>query len=338
MESDPASSFTTEDPLALRDRIVAEAEPLFARGYPEAAIALLRRLEDATIDETTLRLTDPLLGRWIARGRKIVASFDPNRLPASDEIVIVYGNYPHCFANVVVNNPIKRHVASFWEFEHDRVEYDVRWDSVDRIYLINAGSRVDRFDAVLRELAAARAPFHKIVRLTPEIRRREGEPQELSGTIGCLESHLDAALRARAAGHAHTLVLEDDFSFTSDIEQHLQDLGLFFQRRYPYWICLIATSKYGRIDKKDDLVSLSYQPCTNAGGYIVSHEGLGQLIPVQEAALEALLSTGDTQRYAADRCWAVLQGSGKFLVFRTKFGFQAASYSNIEAGLSRYFD
>lgn len=327
-----------EDPLIARDRIIAQASRHFSDGEHAVATGLLRQLEWATIDEVTLRMTDPLLRPWIARGRKIVATFDSHRVPADDEIVVIYGNYPHCFANVVVNNPIKRHVAGFWDIEHDRIEYDVRWDHIDRIFIINAASRVDRFDMVLRELAAARAPFHKLVRLTPELRRHAGEPAQLSGSIGALESHLDVSRRAHAAGYSHILVLEDDFCFSSDLETHMRDLALFFERDYPYWICLIATSKYGHIVPQDDLISLSRQPCTNAGGYLLSREGLNRLLPVQEEALAALRATGDTNRYAADRCWAVLQDSGKFLVFRRKFGFQAASYSSIEATIARYLD
>jgi hypothetical protein len=48
--------------------------------------------------------------------------------------------------------------------------------------------------------------------------------------------------------------------------------------------------------------------------------------------------TGDTVLYAADRCWSVLQPSGKFFVFSRKFGFQAAGFSDIEGKITRYLD
>ena len=77
--------------------------------------------------------------------------------PAVDEVVVVvYGNYPHMFGNVVFNNPIRRHVADYWKFQHDRVESDPPW-ACHQIFIINVKERLDRYDAVLRELAFARA-------------------------------------------------------------------------------------------------------------------------------------------------------------------------------------
>jgi hypothetical protein len=143
---------------------------------------------------------------------------------------------------------------------------------------------------------------------------------------------------ASSAGFGHVLVLEDDFCFTSDLDMHLRDLRTFFERDYEYWVCLIATSKYGAIVPKDDLLSVSLQPCTNAAGYLVSRDGLARLLRVFEEALERLKATRDAASYAADRCWAVLQPSGKFLVFRRKFGFQGSSFSDIERSISRYLD
>lgn len=133
-------------------------------------------------------------------------------------------------------------------------------------------------------------------------------------------------------------MLEDDFCFTSDLESHLRDLKDFFNRGYDYWVCLLGTSKYGRILSKDDLVSLSYQPCTNAEAYLVSRAGLESLIPVYEDALAKLNTTGDITRYAADRCWAVLQHSDKFFVFRRKLGFQLAGLSDIQGTIIRPMD
>ena len=327
---------TTQQMLDWRDRILSEARAHMQRLEVGEAESWLRQLEGATIDTQTLESTDLYLSA-IARDRRIVASFDPSRRPDADEVVIVYGNYPHMFGNVVVNNPIRRHVADFWKFQHDVVESDSRWAGVDRIFVINVDERVDRYDAILRELASARAPFDRITRVSA-MKREADDATALGGHIACLKSHIETLRQARAAQYKHVLVLEDDFCFTSDLEQHLTDLADFFNRKYDYWICLIATSKYGAIAPKDDLVSLSFQRVTNTAGHLVSREGLEQLLPVLEAALERLQSTGDCTDNPADRCWAVLQPSGRFFVFRRKFGFQAASFSNIEEAISRYLD
>jgi GR25 family glycosyltransferase involved in LPS biosynthesis len=352
-------SASTDDLIAWRDRIVSEATEHAERSNMPAAISALQSLELATIDEKTLEMTDPLLPQ-IADGRTVVATFDPTRVPAPDEVVIIYGNYPHAFANVVVNNPIKRHIADFWNFDHGRVEYDARWDGVDRILIINVDGRVDRWDSTLRELASARAPFQRIERvsasepdtrplsrtseLIQRVRRKAASKRppapadELARRLACLRSFTRALQSSLDAELGTVLILQDDFSFTSDLEDHLTDLQTFLQRGYDYWICLIATSKYGPVIPVDDLVAQSFQECTNAAGHLVSPEGRAQLIPVYERAAKRLIETGDSISNAADRCWTVLQPSGKFLVFRKKFGFQSASFSDIDRRISRYLD
>jgi hypothetical protein len=326
---------TRQDLLDWRDRIVLEAAALMQKLEIREAEECLRQLELTTTDEWTLEMTDPHLP-LIAAGRKVVASFDPLRRPALDEVVIIYGNYPQMYGNVVVNNPVRRHVADFWNFRHDEVEWDRRWASIDQIFVINIDDRVDRYDSVLCQLASARAPFDRVTRV-PGF-KTEYDPSAVRGQIGALRSHIETLRRAQAGRHENVLVLEDDFCFTSDLQQHLTDLAAFFERGYPYWVCLIATSKYGAIEPKDDLISLSFQPVTNAAGYLLSREGVEKLLPVFEAALERLESKGDIFADSVDRCWAVLQPSGKFLVFRRKFGFQGSSFSNITHSVSRCFD
>ena len=326
------------DPELARDQLISEAASCFADSKPEIGIELLRKLNGFPIDEMVLQSTDAFLRPWIADGRKVIATFDPDRRPARDEVIIVYGNYPHMYDNIVVNNPVKRHVSTFWKLAHDEVEYDVRWNFINQIYVINADNRIDRYDSILRELAVAKAPFDRISRVSALVSVERTHSKSVAGAIGCLRSHLAALHRARDQGFEHVIILEDDFCFTSDVEIHLQDLRSFFERDYAYWICLLATSKYGQIVAKDDLVSLTRQKCTNAAAYLISRAGILSLIPVYEAALRNLTMTGDTAHYAADRCWSVLQPSGKFFVFSRKFGFQAAGFSDIEGKITRYLD
>jgi hypothetical protein len=327
---------TTEDVLTWRDRAVEEASQHFAESRVDAAAKALGQLSLATIDARTLESTDPFLAQ-LAGDRKIIATFDSSRIPADDEVVIIYGNYPHMFGNVVVNNPIRRHVADFWSFRHDAVEYDRRWDGVGQIFIINVDTRRDRYDSALRELASAGAPFQRVTRV-PAQTIDPTDSSKAGGAVACLRSHIDTLRRAHTAQLDHVLVLEDDFCFTSDLDEHLNDLRTFLTRSYDYWVCLVATSKYGPIAPKDDILSTSFQRCTNAGGYFVSREGLKHVLPVFEQALVRLKETSDVDTYAADRCWTVLQESGRFLVFRRKFGFQVSSFSDIERRVSRYLD
>src|SRR5262245_57951673 len=184
---------TTADVLAYRDRGVAAAAEDFAASRVPAGIESLRLLSIATIDDTTLEKTDPFLPA-IAGNRKIVAAFDPDRIPAKDEVVIIYGNYPHMFGNVVVNNPIRRHVADFWAFEHHAVEYDARWDGLGHVFIINVDVRRDRYDGVLRELALARAPLHRVTRVPAQTKDPRDQPL-VQGPAACLRSHIDTLQR-----------------------------------------------------------------------------------------------------------------------------------------------
>lgn len=331
MAHQPAS---TEKILAQRDSVVEAAAAHFAAGDSARGIAALRGLQWLTIDDQTLDRTDGFLP-VMADGRTIVATTDAGRRPADGEVVIIYGNYPHTFDNVVVNNPMRRHVADFGKFRHDTVESDPRWGAVDRIFVINLDRRRDRLDGVMRELAMARAPLDKVIRAAARVATGASQAE---GQIACLGSHIDVLRRARDLDCGQVLVLEDDFCFTTDVELHLANLDAFAKRQYDYWICLIATSKYGDIVPVDDLVAMSFQRCTNTGGYLASRAGVAQLLPVYEAALERLIATGDCITNAVDRCWSVLQPSGRFLVFQRKFGFQVSSYSDIEHTVSRYLD
>jgi hypothetical protein len=327
---------STDDVKALRDRIVERAGAEARAGDADSARQTLAGLEFATIDDKTLRQTDPLLDLF-ANGRRVVASLDPKRRPRRNEVVVIYGNYPLGYANIVVNNPIRRHAADFWRLKHDAVESDRRWQRIDRILIINADGRADRWDSVLRELATARAPFDRITRVAATT-----PPADVSGEaarhLACLHSHVEALRISQRAGFETTLILEDDFTFTSDIDVHLDDLSTFLGRRYDYWVCLLGTSKYGAVVPLDDLVARSFQQFTNAEAYLTSAAGRDRLITLFEESAQKLAETGDAASYAADRCWAALQPSGKFLVFRRKFGFQAASYSDIYGSISRYLD
>jgi len=324
------------DPLLLREQLVDEASRCFARCDIDAGVGALEKLQFATIDEETLQRTDRFLPQIVA-GKVVVATCDPRRKPSDGEVVVIYGNYPHFFENVVVNNPIKRHVATFGDLQYDKVEYDDRWELVKQIYIINADDRPDRYDSILRELAAAKAPLQRVKRISAIRDQSTGVPQ-VDGQLGALRSHIEALKMATAGKFDHVLILEDDFCFTSDLDEHMNDLRAFLAEGREYTVCLLATSKYGKILPRDDLISVSVQPCTNAAAYLVSGAHLPEVLTVQERALTLLRKTGDTLRYADDRYWTVLQASGQFFVFRKKFGFQAASFSDIERQICRYLD
>lgn len=330
-----------EHPEAVRTRVLKEARQLFSQGDEKTAFDKLRELERATVDQRTLDLTDSMLTTMRWRSTKRIATGDPARRAQPGEQVVVYGNYPYSFGNLLVNDHVKRHASWFWRIQHDLVESVDPWDGLDRIYVINMDDREDRLDAIMVELARARAPLDRVTRfsaLVPKSRLRFHFRARSRGTIGCLMSHLGVLRNAIASGYRHVLVFEDDFVFTSDLDQHLADFGEFFRRKYDYWICLLATSKYDAVFAKDDLVSYTFQPCTTASAYLLSKAGMAQLLPIWEDALRQLEEGRDKAGLAADKAWAQLQPSGKFIVFNRKMGFQSSGYSSIARRTVRPLD
>lgn len=327
---------TSPKTLINRDEVLKSAHELFLKGDIDLACEKLMSLEFSLIDNKTIKTVDNFLP-YIKKNKKVIASFDPKRKPAKEELVFIYGNYPHAFYNLIINNPVKRHAACFSKFTHDHVEYDTRWDGIEMIYIINDSVRIDRKDSILKELAHAKAPFQRIKWINAE-KSDSHESEEIKGHVGCMKSHLKVLHMAREQGFNHILVLEDDFNFTSELDQHLDDLSTFFSREYDYLLCLLGTSKEGRIIPKDDLLSFSFQPCTNTEAYLISKQGIQALIPVYEDGLKNLIKSGNSQQYAADRCWSTLQATKKFFVFRKKFGFQISNFSSIENRITRYLD
>ncbi len=325
-----------DDPLLLRDIIVDVANSLADQDRTDRLRRCLRRLECASIDENTLSWTDKFFPKMREK-KKTVFTTNPERKPKPDEIVILYGNYPYLFDNIVVNNPMKRNFLDFWAFQHDVFEYEPCWERVDQIYVLNLDARVDRWAAVLRELGRMGAPFQKITRVSA-IQDQSTDDPALNGHIGCLRSHISMMEDALSKHFNHVLILEDDFCFTEDIKVHKADLKNFLERSYDYFVCLVATSKYGRIVARDDLVATSLQPCTNTAGYLVSRPGMEQVRDVMTEGLQRLIETRESHIYAADRYWAKLQPTGKFLTFRRKLGFQTPSFSTIEQEISCLFD
>lgn len=331
-----------EDPRVTTDRLLVQSSALAVEGNCVAALQLLKQLENATVDEGALANSDVIVRKCLATGTRVVATCDPARVPSENEHVVIYGSYPISYQSLLVNKVARRHSSFFWTLQHDVVESHAAWAAIDHIYIINIPSRVDRLDAVLNELARAQAPLDRIERVPAAVPSERSTAAVVASKqlrhAACLMSHISVLERARDSGHSHILVLEDDFCFTSDVAVHLRDLRDFFQRNYDYWICLLASNKYGVVVPKDDLIAYSLQPCTNTAAYLVSASGIDRLLPVWSAALQNLKDSGVIELYAIDRSWCSLQSSGRFFLFRRKMGYQRSSWSDIEFEIARNFD
>ena len=332
--SETAEVLSKLDPLEIQDpeRRYAVVHELFLAllhtNQHERCLRVLQGFAQTPVPESLLRSTDRLLSYLRdTQHLRLVATFDANRLPHEDELVICYGDYPLAFTSLLCHNPVFRHLKYFWEIDHSQVEYDHLWDPVAQIYIVNLHERFDRQIETLRELKRMQAPFCRVTRF-PACRDTTTESQRLNGYIGCTKSHLEVINDVVAQGYKHTLILEDDFCFVDPRPWNRRDLQLFFERQYDYHVCLLAASNSDRLVPHDDLLSRIYQEGTTTSGYLVSAAGARKVQQIWSAALERLLATGETH-HIADQSWATLQEEDRFFVFTRKLGFQRPGQSCI---------
>jgi glycosyltransferase involved in cell wall biosynthesis len=319
-----------------RDLALWLAEKAFKEKNRDTLRQELSKLDGYAIDEGLIRFIDRYLG-FIHAGKKKIATADPRRMPGPNELIVVFGSYPYAFSSLAVNNPIKRNLLEFWSFTFDKIEFEECWNRVDQIFVVNRDDRPDRWYSSLRELTRMGAPLDRITRFSASVDRPSNNP-DLTGQLGCLRSHLRVMQTALAQKLKNIMVLEDDFGFTDELELNRRCLQAFFSREYEFDVCLLATSRYGIIIPKDDLVAVTRQPCTTTGGYIASQSGIPKLIDCFSASLDQMIKTGDHVTYSVDRCWSSLQQDERFLVFKRRLGFQLPSFSDIQERMSAAFD
>jgi GR25 family glycosyltransferase involved in LPS biosynthesis len=325
----------------LKRKLLEDAMKHFNKGAINELRGCLTGLASLDVDADVIEQVDRFLP-MLSRNQRLVATFDECRRPKRDELVIVFGSYPHQFNNLVSNNPIKRDVTDFWKFTFDDVEFACCWNDVDVIIIINIEERFDRYYSILRELVRLRAPLHKVRRVSAIVPNHRdlitAKTNHLNGTIGCLSSHIAANRMIKDSDAKNALILEDDFIFTTETGAIKKQIATFFARKYDYSICLLGSSKYGERVPLDDLVSASFQPVTNAEAYFVSRTGVVELLGCFDEALRLLKEERDPSKYAADRYWTILQDGARFLVFTDKLGFQAPSFSDIDRRYTAFFD
>lgn len=268
--------------------------------------------------------------------KKVVGTTNVNRKPGPGEIVIQYGNYPYAPDNLPIGDTVFRHPVFFKQVQHDVLEFDPCWNPVGQIYILNLKERRDRYLECLVELCRMGAPLDRVCHFEA-VKQKVCESAQTSALHGAGENHIWAVRHFLQNKYENCLVLEDDFTFTSNVEQHKRDLTLFFERKYVFDACLLGTSNFGERKDHDDLLLTSHQECTTTAAYLLNRETASKILDVFVEGNRLLLETGDG-KYTCDRYWNKLHQENKFFVFRTKFGFQRPNYSNITGVFSCHFD
>jgi len=252
-------------------------------------------------------------------GKKIVASFDSNREPLENEIVIVYGNYPDWHHALPYSSKVYRHASLFSKVTHDSVEYHPSWEGISAIYILNLEERSDRFSDTLLSLCAVKAPLHRIHHYKA---KKDGLPPY----VGATKNHVDVISHFKESDNERCLILEDDIVFLDDKEHVWNNLSELSNRTYNYTICFLSISKHGVRLPFDDLLSISKQPCTTSSAYILQKETVSQVLEVVSEGLEKMQETNDHHTYCIDRYWTKLSD---IYFFKKKLAYQRPSFSNL---------
>jgi hypothetical protein len=301
--------------------------PLFQAYYylgrHQEAQALLATCQ--TVDEHLIEQSSFLIPKI---ARRIIGTTNVGRVPGEDEAVIAYGNFLHDVDTLPHSTLMFRHAIYSSCVRHSEFESHRCWDPVARIYVLNLESRPDRYAEVMSELARMDTPLDRVF----HYKARATEDALVGGTM----NHIAVVRDFLASGGEACAIFEDDFTFTSRVTKHQEDLERFWARKYEFDVCLLAASKYYERWPYDDLLDLSFQECTTSSGYLLHRESAPLVLRVMEEGLK-LLKRGDVNG-VVDRYWARLQPRRRFFVFKTKFGYQRCSYSNIKGTVTRFFD
>jgi len=249
--------------------------------------------------------------------KKVIASFDPSRVPLDSEIVIVYGNYPDWHLALPCSSKLFRHVSLFFDMKHDSVEYHPSWEKFDCIYIINLKERTDRYYDTLTTLCKVAAPLHRIHHFDACKDSRE--------YVGCTKSHMEVLKHFKESGHTTCMILEDDFTFIDDIQHVWNSLERITTEPIEYTLCFLAMSKFYERNPVNDFLSESKGCCTASSGYIVTRDSVDLLYSTVAEGYSKMIQEYENPEYCIDRYWTKLD---KLYFFRKKLGFQKISYSN----------
>lgn len=279
----------------------------------------LSQFEFAEISPSVIHNSNYLFLLFNSDNKHIVATFDSERMPSDNEIVIVYGNYPDWHHALPHSSKMYRHASMFTQIRHNSIEYDSVWEPIDTIYILNLKERSDRFNDTLLALCSVKAPIHRIYHY-------KAEKGELPPYVGATKNHVDVMKHFKESGKSNCLILEDDIVFIDDHRHITNTFQQFFSRNYQYNICFLSLSKHGEKEPMDDILSVSKQECTTSSAYLLNSNSIETVLQVAEEGLLRMSETGDHHNYCIDRYWTKLSD---LFFFKKKLVFQRPSFSNL---------
>lgn len=198
---------------------------------------------------------------------------------------------------------------------------------IDKIYYINLEKRKDRNREILEELTKISPLLHKVERFNAI--------EKNNGLLGCTMSHLAVIKDAIKKNYKNIIIFEDDFQFTSTIEEINKSLNNLLFNIKDFNICMLSANIIKSINYKDGLLeALNAQTMS---GYVVNNKIFEKLKDNLTIAVNNLSLGRERNIFACDQYWKKLQGKGKkFYILKKRIGKQRESYSDIENNIVNY--
>lgn len=203
--------------------------------------------------------------------------------------------------------------------------YENNIDLIDKIYFINLESRKDRKESIINEIKKIDPELKKTLRIEATFHEK--------GHIGCGMSHVKTLEHAIENNYENIVILEDDFVFTSNVDEIKKKINYIITKKKDYNICLLAGNIF-RCRKIDTIISSCINVQTTSG-YLINKRFFSLLKEVFSYAVNGLINNKDPKQYSIDIMWKKLQDDN-FYIFNPKLGKQKESYSDIEKRIVNY--
>jgi GR25 family glycosyltransferase involved in LPS biosynthesis len=266
---------------------------------------------------------------------KIIGTCDTSYIPdGNKEIVIYYGNYPDDYMALPQSNRVYINTLYKDDICVDEFRCADCWKNIDKIFIMGLENEFERSNDTILQLALMNAPLNKI-----HLYKAIKDNELLNVYIGVTKNHVDCLKLMLDDNYETCLFLEDDFIFSSSIEENKKQLLSFLERKYDYDICFLSASKYHKREDFDDLLILSKQICTTSSGYLVNKRNIKKVYDIVNEGYQLLLRNKEyTHLYCIDRYWSKLQADNKVFIFKHKLGFQKPSRSKITGKINYELD
>jgi GR25 family glycosyltransferase involved in LPS biosynthesis len=203
---------------------------------------------------------------------------------------------------------------------------------IENIIYINLDYRTDRLNEIEQEM-------DKLKNYYPFTVERFSAIQKEPGIIGCGYSHLKSIKYAKECGYPYVWIIEDDFTFTENIETVMETLSkiddlIVYKKEHLDVIFLAYYLIEGQPYIGNDGLEIDYliktTNCQTASSYIINANYYDTLISNLEEGLRLLEESNGMAHYlyANDQYWKLLQKRDNWVCVKSRFGKQRASYSD----------